>query len=320
MKKSLLLMMTSMLCLSLFGSCANSNQDKGHDKGPRRGGMHAMINKDTDSVFVALKDAVVPSFKQFSYQDEKTGETMEYNLFIPQGWENNNYPLVLFIADASTAGKEVTAPLTQGYGALLFASERDQRVHPSFVLVPQFSETAVQDDWSHTDEVDMTIRLLDAVVEKYHVDRSRLYTTGQSMGGMISFYFNITYPDVFAASLFVGSQWDTGKMNDFGDKNFFYIVAGGDNKASGGMRDLAAVLNSNHARVDSATWSAKLPQDEQDRLAAQLIQKGGHVNFVKFEAGSVLPEDGRGMEHMASFDFAYKLTPVRDWLFEQTKK
>ena len=28
---------------------------------------------------------------------------------------------------------------------------------------------------------------------------------------------------------------------------------------------------------------------------------------------------GQGMEHMASFDFAYKLAPVRDWLFEQKK-
>jgi len=25
------------------------------------------------------------------------------------------------------------------------------------------------------------------------------------------------------------------------------------------------------------------------------------------------------MEHMASFDFAYKLAAVRDWLFKQTK-
>ena len=36
------------------------------------------------------------------------------------------------------------------------------------------------------------------------------------------------------------------------------IVAGGDQKASGGMRDLAKVLKENDARVDSASWSAKL--------------------------------------------------------------
>ena len=106
-----------------------------------------------------------------------------------------------------------------------FASNRDQQKHPSFVLVPQYTDWAVQDDWSTTDEVEMTIRLLQTVCKEYNVDTNRLYTTGQSMGGMMSFYFNIAYPDLFAASLFVSSQWDTSKMQDFGKKHFFYIVA-----------------------------------------------------------------------------------------------
>ena len=139
------------------------------------------------------------------------------------------------------------------------------------------------------------------------------------MGGMMSFYFNITYPDLFAASLFVSSQWDTSKMQDFGNKHFFYIVAGGDQKASGGMKDLAEVLKENDARVDSTSWSAKLPSEEQERLAEELIAKGGNINFIKWEAGSVLPESGKGMEHMASFDYGYKIAAVRDWLFMQSK-
>ena len=139
------------------------------------------------------------------------------------------------------------------------------------------------------------------------------------MGGMMSFYFNITHPELFAASLFVSSQWDTSKMQDFGKKHFFYIVAGGDQKASGGMRDLAKVLKENDARVDSAGWSAKLPTSEQEKLAEELIAHGGNINFIKWEAGSVLPESGKGMEHMASFDYGYKIAAVRDWLFRQSK-
>ena len=135
----------------------------------------------------------------------------------------------------------------------------------------------------------------------------------------MSFYFNITHPDLFAASLFVSSQWDTSKMQDFGKKHFFYIVAGGDQKASGGMNDLTKVLTGHNARIDSASWSAKLPAAEQERLAQQLIDNGGHVNFIRWETGTVLPESGKGMEHMASFDYAYKLTAVRDWLFKQKK-
>ena len=95
---------------------------------------------------------------------------------------------------------------------------------------------------------------------------------------MMSFYFNITHPDLFAASLFVSSQWDTSKMQDFGTKKFFYIVAGGDQKAYGGMQDLAKVLKENEARIDSASWSAKLPGEEQERLAEELIARGGNIS------------------------------------------
>ena len=44
-----------------------------------------------------------------------------------------------------------------------------------------------------------------------------------------------------------------------------------------------------------------------------------NINFIKWEAGSVLPESGKGMEHMASFDYGYKIAAVRDWLFKQSK-
>ena len=308
------LMAVTLIC---FTACS---QRKGGARVPRQG-SHMEIDKDSDSVFVALKKETLGKFKQFTFSDSQTGKTMEYNLLVPEGAEaGEKLPLVLFMADASTVGKEVTTPLTQGYGALEFASDRDQQLHPSFVLVPQYTDWAVQDDWSTTDEVEMTIRLLDAVCKEYNVDTSRLYTTGQSMGGMMSFYFNITHPDLFAASLFVSSQWDTSKMQDFGKKHFFYIVAGGDQKASGGMKDLTKVLKENDARIESASWSAKLPGQQQEQLAEQLIARGGNINFIKWETGSVLPESGQGMEHMASFDYGYKIAAVRDWLFLQSKQ
>ena len=298
---------------------AGDKPDRGGFGGPRNGGGME-VNKDDDPVFAALKEETVGKFRQFTFKDSQTGKTMEYNLLVPKDYDGTkSYPLVLFMADASTVGKEVTAPLTQGYGALEFASDRDQQLHPSFVLVPQYTAWAVQDDWSTTNEVEMTIRLLESVTKEYKVDTHRLYTTGQSMGGMMSFYFNITHPDLFAASLFVSSQWDTSKMTDFGKKKFFYIVAGGDQKASGGMKDLQAVLKGQGVHVEPAVWSAKLPKAEQEKLAKELIAKGGNIHFIQWGAGSVLPETGRTMEHMASFDYGYKIDAVRDWLFEQSK-
>ena len=313
MRKIALILVIGLVCLT---ACF---QQKSDERGPRQGG-HIEINKDSDSTFVALKNETLKKFKQLTFNDNETGKTMEYSLLVPEDYDGTaSYPLILFMADASTVGKEVTAPLTQGYGALEFASDRDQKAHPSFVLVPQYTDWAVQDDWSTTDEVEMTIRLLESVCKEYNVDTNCLYTTGQSMGGMMSFHFNIEHPDLFAASLFVSCQWDTTLMHSLGQKKFFYVVAGGDERASEGMRNLTKLFENQGVEIHSATWSAKLPQTEQDSLAQALINKGGNINFIVWEKGSVLPESGQGMEHMASFDYAYKLAPVRDWLFKQSK-
>ena len=100
-------------------------------------------------------------FQQFTFEDAATGKTMQYNLLIPDGYDGTtSYPLVLFMADASTVGKDVTTPLTQGYGALEFASDRDQRKHPAFILVPQYTTWTVGEGAVNSDEVEMTILLL----------------------------------------------------------------------------------------------------------------------------------------------------------------
>ena len=318
MKKTILFWAVLAMCLA---ACAQKKTPMGDERmrGPRMGGGMKM-SKDSDSAFVALKNQTLGKFKQLKFEDSETGKTMEYNLLVPEGYDGTkSYPLVLFMADASTVNKEVTTPLTQGYGALEFASDRDQQEHPSFVLVAQYTTWTVGEGEVKSEEVEMTISLLKTVMTQYKVDEKRVYTTGQSMGGMMSFYFNIAHPELFAASLFVSCQWDTTKMKDFGKKKFFYIVAGGDQKASGGMRDLTKVLTEQNVRIDSASWSAKLPQAEQERLAAELIAKGNNINFIKFDKGTVLPELGKGMEHMASFDYGYKIAAVRDWLFRQSR-
>lgn len=308
--KSLLFFLSLWAYFAITG-CVNAQQ-------PRRGG--AAPDKSNDSLLTELKKTVIPKFKQFTFQDSVTGKEMQYNLYIPQGYkEGQSLPLLMFIPDASSAGKGVMFPLEQGYGGLVWATDSDQLKHPCFVLVPSYTTKAVDDNWNTSYEVEMTIRLLKSVVSQYGIDENRLYTTGQSMGGMMSMYYNIAHPDLFAASLFVGCQWDTSKMDGFGTKKFFYIVAGGDEKAPKGMAALREVLKENNAKVDSATWSAKLPLEAQNDSVKALLAKGSNINFVVFTKGSVMPENGKGNEHMNSFDYAYKISAVRDWLLKQSK-
>lgn len=295
---------------------------KGKGGGPQLGtpGGGPVIDKSGDATLQAMIKEVVPRFKQYEYKDAQTGKTLKYNLFTPQNMsEGKTYPLVLFMADASTPGENYTTPLTQGYGALVWATDKWQAENPCYVLVPQFSGVAVNDNYEHTDEVDMVIRLVKQTAAEKNIDSNRLYTTGQSMGGMISMYYNITYPDVFAASLFVDCHWDTSKFDALAMHKFVYVTAGNSGHSWGDIKPLEAAAETVGVKYEYAQWSAKLPESEQDALATAMLAKGAPINIINFTPKSVLPADGKGSEHMYSFDYAYKLTPVLKWIFMQKK-
>ena len=118
----------AVVALCLAACAQRKDGDKSFDDKKPRNGNGMMVNKDTDSVYAALKNETFDKFQQFIYEDAETGKTMQYNLFVPDAYDGKqSYPLVLFMADASTVGKDVTTPLSQGYGAQEFASDRDKQ-------------------------------------------------------------------------------------------------------------------------------------------------------------------------------------------------
>ena len=165
------------------------------------------------------------------------------------------------------------------------------------------------------------MRMLEALTEEYSIDLARIYTTGQSMGGMTSFYLSTAYPDFFTAYLFVGSQWDNSVLSGLEEKPFFYIVSAGDPKASAGQSGLLEVFDSDGASYTHGEWGAQ--DADQDEKVAIMLSEGNDANFVTFTEGTTLAEGQNAMmgagEHMTSFDYAYKIEAVRDWLFAQTK-
>lgn len=318
------------LMLAACNSVSNSTDNQDIPKG---GGLQvysrAMGGADrpqpTEELAELIKE-VVPKFKQYTFIDTIGNDTIPYNLLIPDGVKaDDKLPLVLFMADGSTPGNDVTLPLTQGYGGLVWGTDEFQSKHPCFVVVPQYPYVTVDDEWQTTPQVDGTIRLVKELTQKYQIDTDRMYTTGQSMGGMMSMYFNVRYPDFFAASLFVACQWDLAKMDNFKNYKFVYIAAQGDQGGHGGQLGLEKLLKKENVRYAEATWSARLPENEQDSLARKLLAEGCEHNFITFEGNTVLTEAEakhplRPAEvHMASFNFAYRITPVCEWMLSQHK-
>ena len=314
-----------LLCSSAvaFGEGNGGRHGGFGGQGGMRGGAGGMTDKSADTELQDMIAKVALKFQLMTYEDAETGTSLQYQLFIPENYDaDQSYPLIQFIPDSSVVGKGTDAVLTQGWGGLIWATDAEQEKHAAFVVVPVFTETIVDDSHNHSDQIDVAMRMLQSLTETYSIDTSRIYTTGQSMGGMTSFYESIAYSDFFAAFLFVGSQWDVSQLSGLEQKPFFYIVAAGDPKASAGQAELLAAFDANGAAYSHAEWSAQDDSAAQNAAVAALLAEGHNANFVTFTEGSTIANGqsgGPAGEHMTSFDYAYKLEAVRDWLFRQTK-
>ena len=320
-----LMMVFSVGALAERGMAGPGDGMGGGPNGGGRGGMGGPGGMgggmtQNDEEIQAVLDANASKFQQFTFSDEETGISFEYSLYIPENYDaSQSYPLIMFIPDATGAGKSAAEIVAQYYGAAIWVTEEEQGKHPSFVLVPAFTGTVTTDSWEADPQIDATVKLIVQLEGEYSIDANRLYTTGQSMGCMSSLYLNSKYPDMFAASLYVSGQWDISVLSGMESQKFFYVTAGGDAKASGGQDEVMAMFDADGVAYAFGTWNAQNSADEQDAAVAELLSEGLDANMIRFETGTVFKEGESGMEHMASFNYGYKVTAVRDWLFEQSK-
>lgn len=306
-----------------LNSKPNGGPDGGRGgRGNRDGQERGMSdqNIEPDEELQAILDEVQDKYQLLTFTDPDTGFKMQYELFVPENYDNTkNYPLIMFIPDSRAAGREPEFSLTIGWGGVIWATAAEQAKHPCFVLIPIFTETIVDDNFNTSSQIDVAVNLIHNLCDTYSIDTNRLYTTGQSMGGMTSFHLNVAYPDLFAASLFVGSQWNNKILNVLEKDKFFYIVSAGDDKASTGQTGLMAVFDADDVAYTHEEWSAQEDRDTQNASIEAMISKGLNANFVTFTKGTTVEGGASGSEHLTSFDYAYKLEAVRDWLFSQSK-
>lgn len=275
---------------------------------------------ETDPAVLSAIREGASKFTQHTYTDPKTGISLDYNLYIPTDYlPGRTYPLVMYIPDATAAGKSAAEIVRQYYGADVWVTKSEEARHPAIVVVPAYPTVAVDDNWNTSKEVGITADMLRQIASEYPVDTHRIYTTGQSMGCMISLYLMSKYPDFFAAGLFVSGQWDPSVLQPLENQNFLYITAGGDEKASGGQDALMALFQKDGVGFGYGEWDAQMPLSQQNKSVRALLAGGYEGNLIRFTKGSVL-KDGNQMEHMASFNYAYKIPAVRDWLFAQERK
>ena len=255
---------------------------------------------------------VVDEFQTAVFTDAARGQAqLMYNLYVPEGYDPaKKYPLVLFIHDAGVVGDNPRETLTQGLGAVVWAEPEEQAKHPCFVLAPQYTRVIADDNSQTTADMDVTIDLLRDLMKRYSIDANRLYDTGQSMGGMTSIAMDIKYPDVFAASLLVACQWKPELTAPLAAMPLWIVVSAGDTKAHPGMDAITQVLRQHGATVSEGLWQAEANPEVLAEEVRTMRRRHASVNYTVFQGGN----------HPYTWQYAYSIAGIRDWLFEQTKK
>lgn len=253
---------------------------------------------------------IAEDFKQLTFKDEKTGVTLRYNLFVPKDYDaSKRYPLVLFMHDASGANQVDNYTLLQGNGATVWASPRDQAKHPCFVLAPQFDEIVVDDSFRVSASAETTIDLLDAIKSQYSIDADRVYTTGQSMGCMLSYLLMSTHPDEFATGMLVAGQWDPKVIAPMAKKPLWLVSCTGDAKSSTGAATALKLWSSLGAKTNSASWP----------LGTTEVARAQEIESLRRQPVTIRYSHLRGGWHFDTWRVAYSFRAVRDWLFCQHK-
>lgn len=163
-----------------------------------------------------------------------------------------------------------------------------QKRYPAFVVVPiapiksywdaPFPE-AKMGGWFPA--INHAVNVVKSVQEKYNVDPSRIYVTGNSMGGFGTFGAVAEYPDLFAAAVPTCGGWDSAEAPLMRQTPIW---------AFHGARDPA------------------IPVANTRRIVEALKRTGGNVKYTEY------PDAGHEC-HMK----AYTTPAMWDWMFSRRR-
>ena len=292
-------MIVSLAALSMFALaagpvCAASEEgDSEVNATAAAGKVSNTLAEDEE----ALISTYTGQFEESVYEDKESGLSITYNLYLPEGYEESaSYPMVVFIADSSCAGKDAAASLTQGLGALVWASEEWQETYPAIVAVPTYPETILDDHsgYTTTEYVELTKRFIDYMSTEYAVDTDRIYGTGQSMGCMTTLILASEYPDLYAACMFVDGQWDISTLSGLEDQTFVYFAAEDDTSAWNGAQEVMAMFDEDDVEYAYAQWDGNWSAEELSAAAQDLFTGEMEKYFISWKTGTIEAGSGNG--------------------------
>ncbi|HKC35822.1 MAG TPA: dienelactone hydrolase family protein [Chitinophagaceae bacterium] len=177
--------------------------------------------------------------KEFIYAD---GKVLPYRILYPENYDKTKkYPLLLLLHGAGERGKDNEKQL--GWGSKLFITAENRKNFPAIVVFPQCPEesfwavtkidrstTPFKIEFDYTAEPNWPLAAANTLVKKLSneegVDKSRVYISGLSMGGMGTFESVYRYPDMYAAALPICGGGDVNHYDKRVGKTAFWVFHG----------------------------------------------------------------------------------------------
>ena len=197
----------------------------------------------------------------------------KYLLYLPDGYgtEGTKWPLVLFLHGSGERGTDLGLVRKHGPPMLVEAG----RKYPFILVSPQCPE---DEDWS----VPVVKALVDRILERHSVDRSRIYLTGISRGGKGVWNTAIEYPDLFAAIAPICGWGDSTKVSVLKDVPTWVF----------------------HGKKDPV-----IAFEREESMVKNLKAAGGNVRFTAY------PEAGHDC-----WTETYQNPGLYEWLLQQKKR
>lgn len=122
-----------------------------------------------------------------------SGRAYHYQIYVPADYASKpTWPAILFLHGAGERGDD---GLLQTNVGLAPAIRQNPSRYPAIVVFPQVPRDS---QWVGT-PADMAVAALQQTMREFHIDPSRVYLTGLSMGGHGTWYVAYRHPELFAA-------------------------------------------------------------------------------------------------------------------------
>jgi pimeloyl-ACP methyl ester carboxylesterase len=246
-----------------------------------------LTNAGAYSVLVTnVAGAATSGFAQLSVADGSSftnaqGTKHPYRLFMPPKYDpGTKYPLVLYWHGADGIGTDNRAQLSD-WGQFSFLTASNVASFPCFFLAPQIPGVPPSAAYANA-FLDWATNLLDYLQAQYSIDPDRLYVTGVSMGGRVTWAMLARCPGLLAAALPMSGDW-----NNSGDF----------------ARSTQVPVWNFHAADDP-----EVPVSGSDSAVLSLRSTGARIVYTRYRIG------GHGI-----WSEGYSTAPLIDWVMSQKR-